>query len=81
METSIWQEPEFGTSKHYGKAHRTLLSGQMICNNTVSCKPTTVSPLCNFQVQVQLQVQVQGHIVTPKIQKGPCKTWTMVLVM
>ena len=30
---------------------------------------------------VQLQVQVQGHIVTPKIQKGPCKTWTMVLVM
>ena len=30
--TSILQVPEFGTSKHYGKAHGSLLSGWMICS-------------------------------------------------
>ena len=30
--TNIRQEPEFSTSKHYRKAHGSLLSGLMICN-------------------------------------------------
>ena len=32
--TSIWQELEFGTSKHYGKACGSLSSGRIICNYT-----------------------------------------------
>ena len=29
--SKIQQEPAFGTSKHYGKTHGSLLSGQMSC--------------------------------------------------
>ena len=41
--TSIRQEPEFGTSKHYGKACWSLLSGRIIFYYTVCCWPTTSS--------------------------------------
>ena len=38
--TSIRQVPEFGTSKHYRKAHG-ISSGWMMCNGTVCCWPIT----------------------------------------
>ena len=41
--TSNWQEPQFGTSKHYRKAHGSLLSGWLICNYTACCWPATSS--------------------------------------
>ena len=34
-QSSIRQAPVFGTSAHYGKAHGSLLSGQIICNYTI----------------------------------------------
>ena len=41
----IQQEPEFGALKYYRKAHGSLLhvSGEMLCNYTVCCWPTTSS--------------------------------------
>ena len=47
--TRFWQESEFGTSKHYGKAHGSLLSGQTICNHTVCCWPTTSSNISKVE--------------------------------
>ena len=45
--TIIRQVPEFGTTKHYGKAHG-ISSGWMICNDTVCCWPITSSNIFTF---------------------------------
>ena len=44
---SIRQVPEFGTSKHHGKAPG-ISSGWMICNDTVCCWPITSSNIFIF---------------------------------
>ena len=39
--TSIQQEPEFITSKHYRKAMEVYISARLICKHTICCWPTT----------------------------------------
>ena len=56
-DTSIMQEPEFSSSKHYREAHG-LLFGQMICNYTICYWPTISS-----SIWIVDQNSVEGSLI------------------
>ena len=63
LQHQYWQEPEFCTSKHNRKAHRSISSGQMTCTYTVCCWSTTSSNIITDHNSVKGCLKVIDCIV------------------